>query len=79
MKLFVLVYDRSRRELVEIQEFEPGQYAEANRRLSEAEFSSPNIEVVLLEAGSVAELTLTHARYFTNLGGHLIEAASQVA
>jgi hypothetical protein len=76
MNLFVLVYDRRRRELADIQQFEPGQYDLANRRLSEVEFSNPDLEVVLLEAGSVAELRLTHARYFIDLGGQLIGAAS---
>ena len=75
MKLFVLVYDRRRRELVEVETFEAGAYDEANRRLFETEFSNPDLEVVLLEAGSVGELMLTHGRYFTNLGGQLIEAA----
>jgi hypothetical protein len=76
MNLFVLVYDRKRRELVDVEPFRPGEYVEANRRLAELELVNSNVEVVLLEANSIEELKLTHGRYFSNLAGPLIEAAS---
>lgn len=64
MRLYLLSYDRSQRRLVDIQEFEPGAYAEANRQMLEGELANPGWEVVLLEAPSRDALERTHARYF---------------
>jgi hypothetical protein len=64
MKVFLIVYDRSRRELL----YEPRElsrdYAVANAALMEAERTHPDMEVVLLEAASLDALKLTHGRYF---------------
>jgi hypothetical protein len=62
--------------LVQVQAIASGEYAEANRRLAEIELADPDIEVVLLEAASIEDLKRTHGRYFENLGGPVLEAAS---
>lgn len=67
MRLYLLVYDRSRRTPLRIQEFEPGQYAEANRRMLAEELAHPDFEVVLLEAPTRDDLRRTHGRYFEDL------------
>lgn len=64
MKLFLLTYDRSRQKLVDIREFDPGEYEDANRHLLETELAHPTWEVVLLEAPSREALRRTHGRYF---------------
>ncbi len=71
MKLFLLTYDRSRKTPLHIQEFDPGQYAEANRVMLAEEQAHPDFEVVLLEAPSRAHLQRTHSRYFEDLTGFL--------
>lgn len=64
MKVFLIVYDRRRGDLVhEPRELSPD-YAVANAALLEAERAHPDMEVVLLEATSLDVLKWTHARYF---------------
>lgn len=64
MKLFLLTYDRKLGRLLGIDEFEPGEYVQANRALLANERAHPDLEVVLLEAASEDQLRLTHRRYF---------------
>ncbi len=71
MRLFLLIYDRSRKTPLRIQEFDPGQYAEANRRMLAEELANPDFEVVLLEAPTKDDLRRTHGRYFEDLTGFL--------
>jgi hypothetical protein len=67
MRLFLLTYDRSRKTPLRIQEFDPGQYEEANRRMLAEEQAHPTWEVVLLEGPSLEALKRTHSRYFEDL------------
>jgi hypothetical protein len=71
MKLFLLTYDRRQQRLLSNQEFEPGQYEEANRVMLEEELAHPELEIVLLEAASLDDLKRTHRRYFEDLTGFL--------
>jgi len=75
MNLFVLTYDRRRRMLVGTVRFAPGEYEQANRLLSETELRDPDLEVVLLVAGSLDDLKRTHGRYFDDPTQPLLEAA----
>ena len=71
MRLYLLTYDRRRRQLLSSLEFEPGQYEQANQVMLQAELEHPDLEVVLLEAASIEDLKRTHRRYFEDLTGFL--------
>lgn len=75
MRLFLLTYDRSRKTPLRIEEFDPGQYAEANRRMLAEERAHPTWEIVLLEAPSREALKGTHSRYFEDDLTGLLPAA----
>ena len=69
--IFLIEYDRSKGELVTIQDFDDSQQQEAdNTRLEiELELNRKGVqhEVVLLEAADRNALDKTHRRYFKNL------------
>jgi hypothetical protein len=67
MTYYLLVFDRRRGRLVEdVREFSDAAEAMKARLLREAdsESYSPDIEVVVLGAGSIDALRNTHSRYF---------------
>jgi hypothetical protein len=67
MKHFVLVYDRPRGELRQIEEFPEDRGEEAERALFALELQerlSPQIEVVMIGAPSREALEHTHSQYF---------------
>jgi hypothetical protein len=69
--LFLIEYERSRGEVVAIQEFDETDRKSAENARLERELQLNNgerqREVVLLEAASEEALRLTHRRYFENL------------
>lgn len=68
-RFFVLTYDRSAGKLLESQEFEQGDAAQAQRmRLDLQHRRNREVEVVVLEAESLADIQTTHSRYFKTFG-----------
>ena len=61
---FLVVYKRSRGELISIEQFDSGdeQIAELSRR--ESANTDPDIEIVALLSSSFESLKVTHGRYF---------------
>ena len=61
---FLVVYSRSRGELISLEQFESGraQIDELSRR--ELENSDPDVEIVALVSKSFETLKVTHGRYF---------------
>ena len=67
MKHFILVYDRPKGEIRDLQEFAEGQADEAQERLFDLELQErlePQIEVVMISAPSREALEQTHSQYF---------------
>ncbi len=67
MKLFLVVYDRHLGELRDLWEFSDTRRERAEEERMELELKHPDLEVVLLEAQSNADLRKTHARYFSDV------------
>ncbi len=82
MSYFLLLYSRSKGELIEIDEFPPEQRETAFRLRLEREIAhrrNPDVEVVVLSAPSRADLERTHSRYFksvSELAGESVEGKS---
>ena len=69
MSLFLLVYDRKAGRLVSVERFGTGdQNAAEEARLALELKRDQNLEIVILEAESAAQLRTTHARYFGSEG-----------
>lgn len=67
MTYFVLVYDRVRAAILEREDYGSEQHDvawTARDRLVRKYVAASNVEVVLLGAGSEADLRATHGRYF---------------
>jgi hypothetical protein len=67
---FLLVYDRSAGEILREEEFPEAAADQAMARRAQLKLESiarPDIEVVVLGAGSRDELVRTHARYFQSV------------
>lgn len=67
MPSFLVVYDRSQARTLELRRFEEGEREQAAAVRNERELrelGNPQIEVVVFEAESEADLRRTHARYF---------------
>lgn len=66
--IFLIEYDRRRREIVTLEQYEDSQRAHADKRRLALELDGkrydPNRELVLLQAADEAALRLTHRRYF---------------
>jgi hypothetical protein len=76
---FLVVYDRTRGVIDQINEFNDHAAALQERFAAEARLRhDPNIEVVVLGAQSRADLEKTHARYFKTVT-ELIDAARRPA
>jgi len=70
MKHFLIVYARSKSQVLEFQEFAEQQRAEANAERLKREIQyrlSKDIEVVVIHAESEEQLRETHGRYFRSL------------
>ncbi len=82
MSYFLLLYRRSKGELIEIDEFPPEQRETAFQLRLEREIAhrrNPDVEVVVLSAPSRADLERTHSRYFksvSELAGESVEGTS---
>lgn len=76
MNLFLIVYDRRQRKLLEVEQFGAGQFDRANQVLFEFELAYPGMEVVLFEAASYDQLKLTHSRYFDDVPAQVEAAAA---
>lgn len=77
MRLFLIVFDRIRGQLVEIREYGPTDRERALADRFERELDErhqPQIEVVLLAAESLDALRQTHSRYFFGSDLPLAEA-----
>ncbi|TDQ53767.1 hypothetical protein [Actinorugispora endophytica] len=75
MTNFLLVYDRSRGELLRETEFDNTREAMRARFAAEDAYQGQNIEVVVLSAQSRDDLLQTHGRYFLSMN-QLIERFS---
>jgi hypothetical protein len=64
MKLFLMLYDRQRGQLRSLREYPDTQREHAEDERLTLELDHPDLEVVLLEAASEADLQKTHSRYF---------------
>ena len=65
MKHFLIHYDRPRRQLLSIREYDHEERAQASADRDAQEFAKPDhVEVVLLSAACRADIERTHARYF---------------
>ena len=70
MRMFLLIYDRTKGELLSLKEFDEPARAEALTERFQVEASKrdkPQIEVVLLSAETLEDLKQTHSRYFESL------------
>lgn len=77
MTVFLIVYDRSRGEVVSMRSFAASDRATAEQAWRRAEHENPGLEVVLLQADSEDALKRTHGRYFVDLD-ELIDRAELV-
>ena len=71
MNNYLLVYDRKRRTLLNIQEYTSNRAEEAfadRLRLERDYLGDSSIEVVVLGAESMEALAKTHSRYFSSFG-----------
>jgi len=68
MKFFVLIYDWTAKRLVQLTEYEPGEFQRANQDRHDAEVRAMregrDDEIVLLVAESLEALKRTHGSYF---------------
>lgn len=67
MTWFLLVYDREKRQILELERFTSAATAAAMKARSDKilhHIRSPQIEVALLGAHTEADLRITHNRYF---------------
>lgn len=81
MKIFLVVYNRIRGELVEIEEYDSYERALEDRLRLEIEqrHRLQEQEIVLLEAASLETLHRTHARYFKSARQLLEQAEAATA
>ena len=68
MKLFLLIFDRVRGELLDQREFSDGSEALKARFAAERQGWPGHVEIVVLSADSVETIRRTHSRYFMSLG-----------
>lgn len=68
MNVFLLIFDRGERRLVELDEYPASARRDAEEARFQAELaalkSGRDVEIVTLEAGSLDELRRTHGSYF---------------
>ena len=67
MRSYLIVYDRSSGELLELHEYAPEDRARAMAdrfKIEARERQNPSVEVVVLSASSREALERTHSRYF---------------
>ena len=67
MKLFLLVYDPKRGQLLETRPFDASERAQALGERFRIEREHPGWEVVVLSARSEDDLRRTHRRYFSGV------------
>ena len=63
---FLVVYSRSRRELISVEQFATSQEQIADLSRRESVNDDPDIEVVALQSTSFKALKVTHGRYFVS-------------
>lgn len=79
MKHFVLVFERIDGRVLSEREFDDSREALRERFAAESlHRGNANIEVVVLGAGSSADLRRTHARYFSTVGALAREGVARV-
>lgn len=83
MKIFLLIYDRSAKRLLRVEEYEQADRSRALRDRHQAEVAAMqqhrDEEIVILEAESLDVLKRTHGSYFytvQELGQRLLDQAS---
>jgi hypothetical protein len=71
MKIFVLIYDRPSRSIVQLREFDAGELSMASEFRTEAQLraiqNGADQDIVLLQARSLESLARTHSSYFLTL------------